>query len=246
MTSPLLSIIIPALNEEARLPDTLDKILAYLAQQPYQAEIIVVENGSTDRTLAIAQDYAARLPSVHALHSERGKGSAVRAGMLAAQGDYRFICDADLSMPIEQVTRFLPPNAPEAEICIGSREAPGSVRHNEPAYRHFTGRGFNTLVRWLLLPGLQDTQCGVKCFRGDVAEDVFRLQTITGWTFDVEVLYIARLHGSCIVEIPVDWYHNPGSKIRVLHDSWVMFSDLLKIRRNAWRGLYRHAPLSDS
>lgn len=242
--TPLLSIIIPARNEEMRLPDTLEKIHAYLNRQTYQAEIIVVENGSTDRTLPIAQDYAARLPHVSALHSSPGKGEAVKKGMLAAQGDYRFICDADLSMPIDEVSRFLPPNAPDAEICIGSREAPGSVRYNEPSYRHFTGRGFNTLVRWLLLPGLQDTQCGFKCFRGAVAEQIFPLQTISGWTFDVEVLYIAHLHGWRIVEVPINWYYNPGSKIRVLQDSWGMFSDLIKIRRNARRGLYRHAPPS--
>ncbi len=239
MNSPLLSIIIPAYNEEIRLPDTLEKIQRFLEQQTYAAEVIVVENGSRDRTLQIAREFAAKHPSFRALHEERrGKGNAVRTGMLAAAGEYRFICDADLSMPIEQVNRFLPPQLESMDVAIASREAPGSVRYNEPEYRHLTGRVFNTLVRWLALPGLQDTQCGFKCFRAAVAADVFQRQTIDGWTFDVEVLYVARRHGYKIQEIPIDWYFNPESKVRVLRDSWQMFKDLLKIRANGRRGAY--------
>lgn len=158
--------------------------------------------------------------------------------MLAACGQYRFICDADLSMPIEQVNRFLPPQLADVEIAIASRESPGSVRYNEPHYRHLVGRVFNTLVRWMALPGLRDTQAGFKCFRGDIAAELFPLQTIMGWTFDVEVLYIARRRGYRIVEVPIDWYFNADSKVRVWRDSVTMFTDLLAIRRNARRGLY--------
>lgn len=243
MTNPLLSIIIPAYNEERRLPDTLERIATFLDQQSYPAEVIVVENGSSDRTLEIAREIAGRDGRVRALHEDRrGKGRAVRTGMLAASGEFRFICDADLSMPIEEVNRFLPPQLEGADIAIASREAPGAARYNEPEYRHLTGRVFNALVRWLALPGLQDTQCGFKCFRAAVAEDVFPRQTIDGWTFDVEVLYIARRRGYQICEIPIDWYFNPESKVRVLRDSWHMFRDLLMIRTNGRRGAYDAAP----
>ena len=119
------------------------------------------------------------------------------------------------------------------------------MRYNEPEYRHLTGRVFNTLVRWLALPGLQDTQCGFKCFRAEVVEEVFPRQTIEGWTFDVEVLYIARRQGYQIREIPIDWFFNPDSKVRVLRDSWRMFRDLLKIRANGRRGAYDAASRAD-
>ncbi|MHB8193979.1 MAG: dolichyl-phosphate beta-glucosyltransferase [Bellilinea sp.] len=242
---PLLSIIIPAYNEEKRLPDTLETIRGFLNEQSYTAEVLVVENGSSDRTLQIAQAFAARNPAFQALHiNERGKGRAVRAGMLAASGQYRFFGDADLSMPIAEVNRFLPPNIPDPAVVIGSREAPGAVRYGEPEIRHLSGRVFNTLVRWIALPGLQDTQCGFKLFRADAAEDVFRRQTIFGWTFDVEALYIARLHGYPITEIGVPWYYNAETKVRMLNDAWQMFNDLIRIRRNARRGVYDAAAAS--
>ncbi len=238
MAKPLLSIIYPAHNEEQRLPETLLKTVQFVQTQPYPVEVIVAENGSSDRTLAIAQDFAARHPFISVLHIDQpGKGRAVRAGVLAAQGQYRFFADVDLSMPIEEVKRFIPPHL-DAPVVIASREAPGSIRYNEPNYRHITGRAFNTLVRLLALPHLQDTQCGFKCFREDVAEEVFPLQTIEGWTFDVEVLYIARRRGYKIVELPIPWYFDGNSKIKVLRHSWRMFTDLLAIRRNGWRGVY--------
>lgn len=239
-TSPVfLSIIIPAHNEEKRLPATLQQVCGFLDRQEYSGEVLVVENGSRDRTYEVARDYAADHPCLCVLREPgRGKGLAVRAGMLAACGQYRFICDADLSMPIEQVNRFLPPQLADVEIAIASRESPGSVRYNEPHYRHLVGRVFNTLVRWMALPGLRDTQAGFKCFRGDIAAELFPLQTIMGWTFDVEVLYIARRRGYRIVEVPIDWYFNADSKVRVWRDSVTMFTDLLAIRRNARRGLY--------
>lgn len=241
MTNPLLSIVIPAHNEESRLPETLDKIDAFLQTQPYSAEVVIVENGSSDRTLELAQEYAQRRPYVRALHEEgRGKGLAVRRGMLEAVGDYRFICDADLSMPIEQVNRFLPPQCHQ-EIAIASREAPGAVRHGEPPYRHIVGRVFNTMVRIIALHSLQDTQCGFKCFSAAAAEDLFPYQITNGWTFDVEVLFIARKRGYKIVEVPIDWYYSPHSKINVLRDSIHMGLDLLTIRWYGLQGRYRRA-----
>lgn len=238
MKLPFLSIVIPAHNEETRLPRALGQVFAFLDNQDYSSEVIVVENGSTDRTLEVAQKFGLNFPNLRVLHEDLpGKGRAIRRGVLEAHGEYRFSADADLSMPVEEVNRFLPP-ACSSDIAIASREAPGAIRYNEPAYRHLTGRIYNYLIRSLVLPGLQDTQCGFKCFRAPVAEDVFRFQTLTGWSFDVEILYISRRRGYTIAEIGVPWYYNPGSKVNVLHDSWRMFFDLLTIRRNARRGVY--------
>jgi glycosyltransferase involved in cell wall biosynthesis len=235
---PLLSIILPAHNEQERLPDSLTRILAFLASESPQAEVLVVENGSTDRTAEVAGAFARSHANVRVLReARRGKGLAVRRGMLDAAGDYRFICDVDLSMPIEQVPCFLPP-AVDSPIAIASREAPGAVRYGEPPHRHWIGRGFNLLVRLLAVPGLQDTQCGFKCFRADAADELFRLQVLDGWTFDVEVLFLARRRGYRVVEVPIPWYYAPGSRVRLARDSFAMLADLLRIRWYAARGRY--------
>ena len=236
---PLLSIIVPAHNEESRLPQSLEAILEFVHVQPYQSEIIIVENGSSDRTAQISQDYADHHPEIQAIQEpSAGKGLAVRRGMLAAKGDFRFICDADLSMPIEEVNFFLPPQATNFDVAIASREIPGAVRYDEPYYRHLIGRAFNLLVRVVTLPGLQDTQCGFKCFRADTAEELFPLQTITGWTFDVEILFIAKKRGMRVIEVPINWYFNAGSRVRILRDSATMFTDLFRIRLNNLKGIY--------
>lgn len=239
MGKPFLSIIIPAYNEEKRLPKTLDQVIAFLQSQDYPAEVLVVENGSIDRTFTVAQSFMEKYSQIRVIKSTpRGKGLAVQTGMLAAQGEFRFMCDADLSMPITEIARFLPPSAADYDIAIASREAKGAMRYQEPSYRHFIGRGYNLLIRWLALPGLNDTQCGFKCFRGEVAEDIFRRQTFSGWSFDVEVLFIGRLRGYRIIEIPIPWYYNAESKIRVFRDSFNMGKDLLTMRLNARRGVY--------
>jgi len=236
---PLLSIIIPALNEEDRLPESLTKVVGFLEDQAYPAEVLVVDNGSTDRTAAIGQEFAARHSNLRLLQDpHRGKGLAVRRGLLAAQGEYRFICDADLSMPIEEVSRFLPPALEGYDIAIASRETPGAVRYGEPAYRHWIGRVFNQAVKLLAVPGFEDTQCGFKCFRAQAGEDLFRVQRLDGWTFDVEVLFIALRRGYRVVEVPIPWYYNPGSRIRPVRDAFGMLADLFRIRANWRRGLY--------
>lgn len=241
--NPFLSIVIPAYNEESRLPDTLEQVIRFLEKQTFTSEIVVVENGSRDHTFAIAQEFANRNGNVRAIQNEaRGKGLAIQRGVMEARGEYVFLCDADLSMPVEEISKFLPPQLLNVDIAIASREAPGSVRYDEPYYRHLTGRVFNILIRLLVLPTLQDTQCGFKCIRAGVARDIFPYQTLTGWAFDVELLYIARRHGYRIVEIPIDWYFNAGSKISVVRDSLRMFLDLLQIRRNARLGLYDPKP----
>lgn len=241
-----LSIVIPAYNEERRLPPSLEKIVAYLAQQAYKSEIIVVENGSTDATTQAVQAFIdARTDHfdnirLSLLHSSPGKGAAVKLGMLAAQGEYRFICDADLAMPIEEINKFLPPcQAVDAfDIAIASRELPDAVRYNEPTYRHVMGRVFNFLVRLLAVPGIQDTQCGFKMFTREAALQLFPLQRINGWGFDVEVLYIARQRGLHLVEVPINWYYQDDSRVRPVHDTINMVRELLKIRRNGRAGLY--------
>ena len=188
-----MSIIIPAYNEEKRLPRTLGQVFSFLESQTYSAEVLIVENGSNDRTFEVAKEFASQHPNLIVLKEDQpGKGNAVRRGILEATGEYRFICDADLSMPIEEVNKFIPPQIKSFDVAIGSREAPGAVRYNEPSYRHFGGRAINLLIQMLILPGLNDTQCGFKCFRADIAEDLFSQQTISGWSFDIELLYIAR------------------------------------------------------
>ena len=241
--TPFLSIIIPAHNEENRLPGTLEQVFDFLKKQSFSSEVIVVENGSSDRTYEIAQAFANQNKALHVIRNEqRGKGRAIRRAVREAAGNYLFFCDADLSMPIEEISKFLPPQLPHVDIAIASREAPGAVRYHEPYYRHLTGRVFNTLIRLLVLPGLQDTQCGFKCIRAEVARDIFPYQTLTGWAFDVELHDSARRHGYQLGEIPIDWYFNADSKISVFRDSLRMFLDLLLIRRNARRGLYDPKP----
>jgi len=234
-----LSIIIPAHNEEHRLPPTLKTVDAFLERQPYASEILVVENGSQDLTAVVTDAFAADHPRVRLLQEHgRGKGLAVRAGMLQAAGQYRFICDADLSMPIEELPKFLPPERSDYDIAIGSREAPGARRFNEPTFRHIQGRVFSELVKRLALPGFEDTQCGFKCFRGEVAADLFGVQVFDGMSFDVEVLYIARRRGCRVVEVPIDWYYRSESRVQPLADPLRMLADILRIRRNWRAGVY--------
>ncbi len=243
MSEVFLSIIIPAYNEERRLPVTLAQAYDFLQQQPYRGEVLVVENGSQDRTFEIAQEFAREHQGFCVLsEASRGKGSAVKRGMLAASGEYRFMCDADFSMPIAEINRFLPPALTGFDVAIASREAPGAVRYQEPPYRHRVGRVFNGLIRLLALPGLHDTQCGFKCFRAPVALDLFGRQTLSGWSFDVELLFIAHLLGYRIVELPIPWYFNPDSKVSVVRDSLRMAVDLVRIRLNSLRGVYDRDP----
>ena len=238
MANPFLSIVIPAHNEERRLPQTLEQVVAFVQKQPFESEVIVVENASRDQTLKVAQDFATRHPLIRVIHEEKpGKGRAVQKGMLAATGDYRFFADADFSMPVDEISRFLPPNV-DAPIVIASREAPGAVRYDEPSYRHITGRVFNGLIRLIVLHNLNDTQCGFKMFRAEIAKELFPRQTLMGWSFDVELLYIAKRRHYAVIELGVPWYFNPESKVNVLRDSWRMFVDLLAIRRNGRAGMY--------
>lgn len=237
----LLSLILPAYNEEKRLPECLEKVSAFVASHKEPIEVILVENGSRDRTYEMGLEYAAKYPWLRVLQEKKpGKGNAVRRGMLEARGKYRMFADVDFSMPISEVNHFIPPMLENYHLAIGSREVKGAVRYNEPAMRHFTGRVFNLIVRILLsLPNIHDTQCGFKSFSAEAAEKLFSVQKIDGWAFDAEVLFLAKKYGYDIVEVPVQWYYDGNSKINVIQDSLKMFRELLQIRKNYRDGLYR-------
>jgi dolichyl-phosphate beta-glucosyltransferase len=229
----------PAHNEESRLPPSLEKIDAFLKTQAYEAEVIVVENGSHDRTAEITEAFAATHPYVRLMVvNTRGKGLAVKAGMLEARGEYRFICDVDLSMPIEEIVHFLPPTVDGFDILIGSREGKGARRIGEPAYRHLMGRVNNWIIKLAAVRGFEDTQCGFKMFGRRAAEDLFNIQRMNGIGFDVELLFIAQKRGYRICEVPITWYFDPDSKMRLVQDSLNMLLEIWDIRQNWRKGLY--------
>jgi dolichyl-phosphate beta-glucosyltransferase len=236
---PFLSIVVPAYNEERRLPQTLPRIVDFLETRDYPAEVIVVDDGSADGTVEVVERLAAQVSLARLIKNEhRGKGYAVKSGVMAAQGDYIFLCDADLSMPIEEVANFLPPVLEEYDVAIGSREVEGARRYDEPGLRHVMGRVFNTLVRVLAVRGFQDTQAGFKCFRREAAHELFPYQTMDGFGFDVEILFIAQKRGYRIVEVPINWYYMSNSRVSPVDDSVRMVREILQVRLNDWRGLY--------
>jgi len=235
---PYISIILPAYNESGRLPAALDVIFPYMRYMHVGHEIIVVENGSTDDTYQIAESYQRKHPTVFPLRSRPGKGAAVRVGMLFASGYYRYMCDVDLSTPIDMLPRFVSLAQTGSPVVIGSREAPGSIRYNEPGKRHTMGRMFNRAAQSLLISGIRDSQCGFKLFRWDIAEQLFGLQTVSGFAFDVEILYLARQMGIRIAELGVPWLYNDDSRVRPVRDALRMAWDVLKIKFRALSGAY--------
>jgi dolichyl-phosphate beta-glucosyltransferase len=234
-----LSVVIPAFNEEGRLPQTLSILVGYLGQQPWRWEIRVVDDGSADQTARVADEAARNEPRIVVQREpHRGKGGAVRAGMVAATADYRFICDADLSMAVAELSRFLPPLAPPFDVAIGSREGAGARRVGEPIYRHLVGRVFNYTVQRLVLPGIEDSQCGFKMFTAAAVASIFPLVTVEGWAFDVEVLAIARARGLRIIEVPIEWHYRQESRLSLARDGWAMLRELLGIRSRLGRELH--------
>jgi dolichyl-phosphate beta-glucosyltransferase len=231
-----LSIVIPAFNEERRLPATLHRLARFLEAQPWTWELRVVDDGSTDGTARVAEALTRNIPGIVVQReAHRGKGGAVRAGLLAARGRYRFMCDADLSMPPEELPRFMPPGLPAFDVAIGSRERDGARRVGEPLRRHITGRCFNYVIQALVARGISDTQCGFKMFTADSVRAIFPHTTLDGWAFDVEVLCIARALELRIVEVPIEWHHQNESQVSVLRDSWRMLRDVLKVRTRVRR-----------
>lgn len=248
---PYLSVVIPAYNEAARLPTTVQKVMSYLEGQDYTYEVLVVDDGSEDNTADIVAEASSEHQHLSVIRNpHRGKGFAVRTGVLAANGRYILYSDADLSAPIEEVEKLLPHLKGKYHIAMGSREGKGAKRYDEPQYRHLMGRIFNTFVRLVALPQFNDTQCGFKAFRREVAHSLFRSLHLYGEKsgdvkgamvtgFDVEVLYLALKRGYRIKEVPIKWYYSKGANVNPIKDSYRMLKDILKVRLNDMRGLYR-------
>ncbi len=231
---PFLSVVIPAYNEEERLPDTVRTVESFLEKQPWEWELIVVDDGSADRTAEAAQD-AFRSPASRAvsLPKNQGKGAAIRHGMLnEARGRFRLFTDADNSTPIEELPGLLEKAEKEGYgVAIGSRALRESrLEVRQPFYREMMGRFFNLIVQLVAVPGIRDTQCGFKLFTAEAAEYVFPRQQLTGFSFDVELLLLARQGGFRIAEVPVRWINSPASRVSAIRDSLRMFRDVLGVR----------------
>jgi len=250
LAPPSLSLIIPAYNEAARITETLAEAVAYLAAQPYRGELILVDDGSTDGTADVARRCLSDQPDVHLLAiPHAGKAVAIRTGMRAARYDQIAFSDADLATPLSYLAELRAAVAGGCDVAIGSREGVGARRLGEPLYRHVMGRVFNLLVRVLVLPGIQDTQCGFKLFTRDAALallDRARLYAssaeVTGarvTAFDVELLVIARRQGLRICPIPVVWTYGTQTKVNPVRDTWQNVRDVFTVRWNDWRGGYR-------
>jgi dolichyl-phosphate beta-glucosyltransferase len=238
MSAPFLSVVIPAFNESARLPQSLERIHAFLAGWGRSYEVVVVDDGSTDDTAARARATGA---TVLQNPGNRGKGYSVRHGMVAARGERRLMTDADLSTPIEELERLLAALDSGVDVVIGSRALPESnIEVRQPWYRENMGRVFNLMVRLLAVPGLHDTLCGFKLWSARAADDVFRRARLDGFSFDVESLFLARKRGYRIAELPVTWRNDAATRVGML-GGFLAFPDLLRIRANHWLGRYRAA-----
>lgn len=239
MRVPYLSVVVPAFNEEARIGRTISEVVAEFNRLAVDGELLVVDDGSSDRTASLVELAAAgdsRVRLVRAAHA--GKGATVRRGMLEARGEWRFLADADLSMPITELRLFLDvAGDPGGDVLVGSREAHGARRVGEPWSRHFVGRLFNWLVKLLVLRGINDTQCGFKLFSARAATALFPLQHLDGFGFDVEILFLARRAGFVIREIPVTWVYGRESKVGLVSGARG-FVDILTVRWNQLRGAY--------
>ena len=237
--TPALSIVIPAYDEQARLPYTLAEVEALVCGEQLDCEVIVVDNGSTDATSVVVQQAMLKFPHLRLLRTDRrGKGLAVRTGMLAARGQVALFADADLSWSVDELVRFPPLVTDETPVVVGSREGHGARRLDEPLYRHVMGRVFNAVVQALAVPGIEDSQCGFKTFRADAARAIFSRQTIDGFGFDVEVLFLARRLGYGVRVVPLGWQHKQNSRVQPLRDTIGMLLDVLRVRLNAWQGRY--------
>ena len=242
MSDVHLSVIIPAYNEERRLPGTLRCVVEYLSAQSYRSEINVVDDGSSDSTAEAAREFDSSIPLYLFRHPDganHGKGASVKRGMLEATGEYRLFMDADNSTTVDQVQGLWPHLERGCDVAIGSRVIGGAkVATHQPWYRELAGRSGNWVIRAFAVPGIMDTQVGFKMFTRRSAETVFPRLTIDRWGFDVEVLAIARLHGFRVCELPVRWNNSPGSKVGM--SAYVeVLTEVLRIRRNLRAGIYR-------
>lgn len=246
MTAPALSLVIPAYNEEKRLPVSLARIADWIGSRTpaIPVEVLVVDDGSTDRTAAVAEKTAAGLgltARVVRFPENRGKGAAVRAGVLESAGEHVLVTDADLSTPIEEVDKLLAAGAP---VAIGSRGVDATlVKQRQPLFRVASGKIFNLLVRVLAVSGIRDTQCGFKLFRKDAAREVFSRATVDRFAFDVEALLLARRLGYAIAEVPVLWFNSPDTRVG-LGGGLEAFAALFRIRWQVARTIRRNPPSS--
>ena len=244
MTHPHLSIVIPAYNEAARLDHALERVTTTIRDRGWDAEVLVVDDGSTDETPEIVDRWMQTFDRLHLVRNpgNRGKGFSVRNGMLQAAGEVVLFTDADLSAPMEEAERLFAALEAGADVAIGSRwlDREKQTRH-QPLYRRFFGRCYNWLTRTVMGLPYKDTQCGFKAFRRQAAQVIFRLQTIERWGFDPELLFIARKLGYKVVEVPVTWGHDERSRMSYLRDGMQMLEEMAEIRTNSVRGRYDKA-----
>ncbi len=229
-----ISVIVPAFDEASRISSTIEQINTYLNDSFITYEIIVVDDGSTDATRSIVENLAQSIGSLRLIHSSPpnvGKGHAIKQGILSSSGDLVLVSDADLSTPLSELEKLMPFMQRGCDIAIGSRGLPSSdIQVRQPWYREGMGKIFNGIVRLLLINSIADTQCGFKLFKGEIARQLFMISRITGFSFDVEILFLAERKGYTIQEVPVRWFHAPDSKVRLLRDPFFMLIDLIKIR----------------
>jgi glycosyltransferase involved in cell wall biosynthesis len=259
LTPPYLSVVVPAYNEQVRIASTVSELVEYLSGWSTGQtgdrtwELLVVDDGSTDSTSQIVTEISESNDRVRLIEaSHGGKGAAVRRGMDEATGDWRFLCDADLSMPADNLGRFFgdpggtggprsekgESGHPAYDVSIGSREAPGARRFGEPRSRHFKGRLFNYAVKILALRGIEDTQCGFKLFSAEATTRLFPHQSLDGWAFDVELLVMAKKAGFTVGEVAIDWHYREGSKM-TLKNGLLAVLDVAKVGLNNMVGKYR-------
>jgi glycosyltransferase involved in cell wall biosynthesis len=241
---PLLSIVIPAYNECARIEGTLERVMGCVQKRGWDAEVLVVDDGSTDETVTVVQRWMERHERLHLIKNpgNRGKGYSVRNGLLQAAGDIVMFTDADLSAPMEEAERLFAAIESGADVAIGSRWLDKQKQTvHQPLYRRFFGRCFNRVTRVVMGLPFKDTQCGFKAFKREAAQTIFRLQTIERWGFDPEILFIARKLKYTIVEVPVTWGHDERSRMSYLKDGMKMLEEMAEIRTNSLRGRYDQA-----
>jgi dolichyl-phosphate beta-glucosyltransferase len=241
-TEPYLSLIIPAFNEELRIGKSLDRVLVFLHSQSRTFEVIVVDDGSRDRTVEVVEQFRNSDPAVRVERRPRnlGKGEAIRMGMLQGNGSYLFFSDADLSVPIEALPTFLSILENGCDVAVGSRRKPGAVLEvHQPLYRELMGKVFTWLSSWILALPISDFTCGFKGFRRKAARELFSRQRLKDWSFDAEILYIAKLRGYRTTEVPVAWRDDRATKVRLSGAVVLAFLGLFKIRLNHWTGRYR-------